>query len=135
MKSISNFIIVSIMAATGALTGCAVTSGPGAGYGANYSPVVDMKDVDYGKHQADLAQCRAFAQQIDASGNAVTGALGGAVFGGLLSAAVGGHSRANGYSAAGGAILGAAAAGGEAASRQAGVVSRCMAGRGYRVLG
>ena len=105
----------------------------------SYRPIVDMQGVDEARYEADLAECRNYAQQVSPAGDAVSGGL----VGGLIGAAVGSAVGAAVGNVASGAVVGGAAGGatGVAAggsrgySRQKTVINNCLSGRGYRVLG
>ena len=118
------------------LVGCATAPGaPGNGFGAGYTPVVDMKDVDPAKYHQDVAECRAYAAQVDAGTNTAAGAVAGAVLLTALSAAAGNRGYWNRRYAAGGAIAGGAGAAPGSMQKQQSIIMRCMVGRGYNVLG
>ncbi len=105
-----------------------------------YQPIVDTKGVDNAKYQQDLAECRAYAEQVNPVGEAVAGALLGAALGAALGAVTGSFDP--GFSAGGGAAAGAAIGGtaGTAAGAAGGVegqiavIDNCLRGRGYTVL-
>lgn len=101
---------------------------------ATHVPVIDTKGVDMNAYNTDLRECQEFAKQVDPAASAAGGAAAGAIFGALLGVAIGGRGSA-GYGAGIGAAqgVGAGAAGG--AGKQIQVINRCMAGRGYKVLG
>lgn len=118
------------------LAGCATPpEGAGRGYGAEYTPVIDMRGVDAEKYDDDLGDCRAYAAQIDPAGRAAAGAIAGALAGALLSAAAGGHGYYNRQNAGLGAVLGAGTAGADGLRDAKTIIMRCMIGRGYNVLG
>lgn len=102
-------------------------------------PVVDLQGKSEVNYQADLADCRAYAEKVDAGGNAAegaaVGAVGGALFGALLGAIV--HAPAAGAAigaASGG--LGGAGGGLEGSMIRKNVIMRnCLAHRGYTILG
>lgn len=115
---------LTLIAATLAITGCANT-------GANFVPIVDGGHGSE-KYQTDLYECQSYARELASAGeSAAAGAAAGAVFGALLSAAVGG-SRSSGAWV--GALSGGVSAAGHGERDQRTVVSRCLAGRGWRVL-
>lgn len=119
-------VIASILVL--ALTGCATTQGSGA----QYSPIVDRPGPNYAQ---DLGECQQHAHKVmSAAEGAAAGAVAGAVFGLLLGVAAGGRGRFNGQMAGIGALSGAASAAGAAEGGQRGIISRCLAGRGYAVL-
>jgi len=108
------------------LTACAA---PG-----NIRPLIDSHGVDLSRYEADLAQCNQYAAQVLGAGErAVIGALVGAGLSALLSGMTGNRNMA-GPAARGGALLGAIGGGADGAQSQHQVVTRCLAGRGYRVL-
>lgn len=115
---------IAAVTAAAILAGCATT-------GANWSPVVDRPGPNY---YTDLAECQQHATQVmSAAQGAVGGAVAGALFGALLSAAVGGGRYTRNFIAAG-ALSGATSAASAAEGGQRGIISRCLAGRGYSVL-
>ncbi|MDB5946734.1 MAG: hypothetical protein JWQ33_1760 [Ramlibacter sp.] len=121
-------IAASALALT-VLAGCA-----GPGYGTQWQPVVDLKPGQT-QYYSDLGDCQRLSSQgMSAGQSAAAGAVAGAVFGALLGAAAGGNSRFNGQMAGVGALTGGASAAGAAEGGQRGIISRCLAGRGYSVL-
>lgn len=125
-----------ILALIVSLTGCATAPNQaGHGIGADYTPVIDLKDTEQSTYQRDLDECRAYGKTVSPVENAAGAAVAGAVFGALLSAAVGGNRRfasinagAAGVGAGTGALVGSL-------QKQQAIIARCMTGRGYRVLG
>lgn len=96
-------------------------------------PIVDTKGVDPEALEADMTDCYAFADQVEADRQILAGAATGAVVGGVIGAAVGNSETAKrgaGVGAASGTLSGA---GGAMSERQR-VVRNCLAGRGYLVL-
>ena len=125
-----------IIVAALALAGCASAppNTPGAGYGKTYTPIVDMQGVDQGRYAADLNDCRHYAGMIDEGKAVLNAAIGGAILGAVVSAALGGHSYQNqqvGVAVGGGAL---ARAGAAASAKQERILINCLAGRGYRPL-
>jgi len=117
---------IAILCIAATLTGCAST----------YRPLVDPKPGQTVQaYDADLASCRAYADQVAGVGSsAAVGAAGGAILSVIISAIFGNTGRALSQSAGAGAVLGGvggAISGGES---ERDVVARCMAGRGWRVL-
>lgn len=113
------------------LAGCATNQG----YGASWVPVVDVRPQQQMQYAADLADCQRYAGQVmSANDAAVGGAIAGAIFGALLGAAAGGNSRFNSQMAGVGALSGGVSAAAAAEGGQRGIISRCLAGRGYSVL-
>jgi outer membrane lipoprotein SlyB len=116
--------------ATAMLVGCATNQG----YGSQWQPVVDLKPGQT-QYYTDLGDCQRLSSQVMSAGqSAAAGAVAGALFGALLGAAAGGNSRFNGQMAGVGALTGGASAAGAAEGGQRGIISRCLAGRGYSVL-
>lgn len=95
--------------------------------------IVDTKGIDNAAYQQDLAECEAYAQQVQTGKKAAGGALGGAALGGLLGA-IFGNSKTAAKGAGAGAVVGGAkgAAGGAQEKQQ--VVKSCLSQRGYKVL-
>lgn len=116
------------------LGGCA-TSHPGGGTGAQWEPVVDVRAGQQGAYPTDLYECQQHANRVmSAHQAAVGGAVAGAIFGVLLGAVAGGNGRFNGRMAGVGALSGGVGAAASAEGGQRGIISRCLAGRGYSVL-
>ncbi len=105
------------------LAGCATR-------GANYVPLVDMKNRHPAAFNQDVIECQQYAKQsLDAAGGAVAGAIIGALIGTALSPR-GYRNEMAGYGATAGAISGGA----QANETQEVIIKRCLAGRGYNVL-
>lgn len=102
--------------------------------GATYRPLVDSRNVDMNKFEADLRDCQQYAEQVAGAGtNAAVGAVAGAIFGAVLAAAAG--SRYDGGATARvGAVAGGVSGGAQGETNQRDVIRRCIAGRGYTVL-
>jgi outer membrane lipoprotein SlyB len=110
------------------INGCA---GP---TGANYRPIVDTKNVDFNKYEADLRECQSFATQTAGAGeSAAAGAVAGAALGAILAAAAGSRYDRTGTAKVG-AVTGAVGAGAQGETNQRNIIRRCMGGRGYNVL-
>jgi hypothetical protein len=105
----------------------------------SYRPIVDMKGVDSARYEADLAECRAYAEEVSPAGQAVAGAGIAAALGAALGAVAGAFSGNAGsgaaYGASIGGVTGTAAGGAGGVSQQRQVIDRCLIGRGYSVLG
>ena len=105
-----------------------------------YEPIVDRGRGDFNEmaYQYDLAQCRAYAQQIDPAGQALSSgilsAAAGAAFGAIGGAFGGNAGTGAGLGASVGGLAGVLGGGLEAVDRQGTIVQRCLAGRGYAVL-
>jgi outer membrane lipoprotein SlyB len=123
-------IVALAVAVSVALTGCATP------VDTTYRPIVDTKGVDLNRYEADLVECRQYANE---TWNAQQGAAGGAVAGALFGAAIGAVLGVRGSDlariAGATAITGGARGAGQAYRSQTDIVKVCMAGRGYRVLG
>jgi outer membrane lipoprotein SlyB len=121
--------IVAVGAACALLGACAST----------YRPVIDTRGVDPAAYERDLEACRAYAAEVDPAGSGIAGAAVGAGAGAVLGAVVGAFFRAPALGAAFGASVGGVEGAGTGAAsgvrRQVGIIDRCLAGRGYRVLG
>lgn len=100
---------------------------------ASYRPVVDTKGVDQIAFEQDMAECQKLAEEVNPAKNAIGGALLGAVLGAAIGS-IGGNGHITSMVASQGAVAGAAVGGGAAAGSQVQVVSKCMSGRGYKVL-
>lgn len=112
-----------------ALSACAAVQPP-----SSYVPIVDQRGVDGARFAQDVQECQAYAHQIDVERTAANNAVAGAIVMGILSAALGGHTRANLGWAAAGAAAGAANGAAVAGMTQVQIIQRCMMGRGYNVL-
>ncbi|XOV86309.1 MAG: YMGG-like glycine zipper-containing protein [Pseudomonadota bacterium] len=97
-------------------------------------PIVDMRGVDQARYDADLAECRSYANQVKTGEQAVTqGAIGAAV-GSVLGAVIGDSDLAQ-RGAGVGAVSGTTRGASKALNRKEQVVMNCLRGRGYKVLG
>jgi outer membrane lipoprotein SlyB len=105
---------------------------------ASYRPIVDMKGIDRNQYERDLAECQAYAEQVNVGGEAATGPLIGGAFGAAMGLAIGALLGDPGEGAALGAVIGGgsglASGAAEGAGGQIDVIRNCMMGRGYRVL-
>ena len=106
--------------------------------GCSSDPIVDMKGVDEARYEADLAECREYANQVGVGGNAAGGAVAGGAAGAAVGAAVGAVTgnpgRGAAVGAAGGGTSGAVGGTARGAAKKERVVRNCLRGRGYRVL-
>ena len=117
-----------------ALAGAALTLAAGCAQSKPLgSPIVDMKGINRAAYEADLAECRSYAAEVQAGKRAVAGAAAGAVLGGLIGAAVDDSDAAK-RSAGAGAVVGGAKGGAHGLRERSMVVKNCLRGRGYRVL-
>ena len=102
--------------------------------GCAHEPIVDRKGVNEIQYQADLSECRTYAEQVNTAGEtAKHGAIGAAV--GATVGAVIGNSDTAGRGAGVGAIAGGGKGFSKAEQRKQRVVYQCLRNRGYRVLG
>ena len=102
--------------------------------GASYRPMIDSRNADMNKFEADLRDCQQYATQVAGAGTgAAAGAVVGALFGAVLAAAAGSRYD-RGATARVGAVTGAAGGGAQGETDQRDVIRRCIAGRGYTVL-
>ena len=134
----SNFVpspiyVLFIAGVATALTACA--SG-----GAAYRPIVDAPNTAgyAAKYEADLADCRSFAEQRRYDNSDVrTQALVGASIGGVLGLIEGDGTEFEDFAvgAAAGGAFGAGSGALETRGERKQIVVRCMQGRGHRVLG
>lgn len=106
---------------------------------AAYEPTIDRAMMPAGRsYDQDLAECRAYADQVSTGGRTAGGTAVGAAFGAALGAIIGAFTGSAGTGAAIGAstggLTGAAsgASGAETDKRQ--IVANCLRGRGYSVL-
>lgn len=117
------------------LTACAAPPNtPGAGYGATYTPIVDMQGVDQSRYANDLAACRHYANSIDVSREQANAAIGGAIFAAAITAALGGNMRQMDQNASAGGLASMNRQTGRTMTRQETVLGNCLTSRGYRVL-
>lgn len=120
----TTFKLLSIGALGLTLTACA--EGP-------YSPIVDGPKT--ARYQSDLAACRQVSLQREKTNS---GAIGGAVIGGLLGGAEADSGDALEGAVAGaviGGLLGSAEETNEVEDARDGIVFNCMKGRGHNVVG
>ncbi len=96
--------------------------------------IIDTQGVDPERYQRDLAECEAYADEVNAAAQAGGGAARGAVVGGALGAILGGSRSATARGAGAGGVVGGARGASEADRERLRVVRNCMQGRGYRVL-
>ena len=111
------------------LSGCLASTG------ANYRPIIDTANVDLNVLEKDITECQQFAKQkASAAQSALAAAAVGAAFGAVLAAAAGSEYSKE-KTARVGAVTAAAkgAASGEKGQRE--IIRKCLAGRGYNVLG
>jgi hypothetical protein len=104
----------------------------------SYRPIVDMKGVDSARYEQDLAECRAYADEVSPGGQAVAGGVVTAALGAAIGAIAGAFGGSAGTGAAAGAaiggVTGTTAGGVGGVAQQQEVIDRCLAGRGYSVL-
>ncbi len=127
-------VLTPALASALLFAGCAAPNTPGAGHGAEYTPVIDLQGVDQGKYGADLAACRQLAKNVDAGRASMEGAIGGAILGAALSGMLGGGRQTTIDSANLGGFTGLNAAAADATRQSKAIIINCMVGRGYRAL-
>jgi uncharacterized protein YcfJ len=92
--------------------------------------IIDTKGVNMTQYNQDLAECRAYSDEVKTGQKVAKGAASGAVVGGLIGAITGDAGKAAGVGAVGGGARGAS----EGSRDEVQVVKSCLRGRGYRVL-
>lgn len=97
-------------------------------------PIVDKRGIDTVRYEADMAECRTFADEVNTPAEVAKHGAIGTVIGGALGA-VFGDSHSAGRGAGGGAVIGGTKGATKAGQRKERVLFNCMKGRGYRVLG
>ncbi|HEY1077533.1 MAG TPA: glycine zipper family protein [Fontimonas sp.] len=100
---------------------------------ASDGPIIDTQNTDMVRYEQDLAQCRAYGDQVATGKQAGAGAVGGAAVGAVLGAIVGNSSTVARGAGVGG-VLGGVRGASKGASEKDVVVKNCLRGRGYRVL-
>ena len=95
--------------------------------------IIDRKGVDMVAYQADLEECKAYAEQVSTGEKVAKGTASGAVIGGVLGAVVG-NSRTAERGAGAGAVTGGVKGYSEGEREKHRVIRNCLSGRGYRVL-
>ncbi len=120
-----------ILTLTLAITAC--TNQQSSQYHDNSGIIIDTQGVDMHRYNADLADCRHYAEQVPTGQRTTTASVGGAIVGGVLGAVVG-NSDTAAKSAGVGAVTGALGGYSDGRHEKQQVVRNCLAGRGYRVL-
>jgi len=110
-----------------ALAGCRGTA-------RNWEPVIDTRNVDMSRYQADLGECRQFSTSTSVAEGAGRGAAGGAVLGGAIGAIIGDSSDSAVKGAGVGTVAGGARGARAALREQQMIIRNCLRGRGYQVL-
>ncbi|MGB5304855.1 MAG: glycine zipper family protein [Gammaproteobacteria bacterium] len=95
--------------------------------------IIDEDGTDMSNYSSDLADCRAYAEQVPTGSQVAQGVVGGAVLGGILGAIVGDSSTAS-KAAGAGSVTGAVGGGSRAGNEKDRVVKNCLRNRGYQVL-
>lgn len=101
-----------------------------AGCVAHPEPIVDLKGVDPDVYEADRLECQAYADEVSMARGSAKGAASGAVIGAATGAITGDVARGAGY----GGVYGGSRTGMNAEREKQRVFTRCLRGRGYRVL-
>ena len=118
---------LTITLAAAILVGCAAPMH-------QYQPLIDG-GTDTEQYQRDLQDCRAYAMtKPSAENSAAAGAIFGALAGVAILALGGGRTRLRNEAAGVGALIGGVEGYNNGAQGQQGIVKRCLAGRGYKVL-
>jgi len=95
---------------------------------AGNNPIIDMQGVNLGAYDADLAECRGYADEVAIAQKTGAGVVSGAVVGGVVGAIVG-----NGDTAQRGAGIGAIGGGARGIAtgirERERVIKRCLTGR------
>jgi hypothetical protein len=97
---------------------------------AHPEPIVDLKGVDPAVYEADRLECQAYADEVSMARGSAKGAATGAVIGAATGAITGDVAQGAGY----GGIYGGSQTGMNAEREKQVVFTRCLRGRGYRVL-
>jgi hypothetical protein len=101
-----------------------------AGCIAHPEPIVDTKGVDPAVYEADRQECEAYAEEVSIGKGSAKGAAGGAVIGAATGAITGDVAQGAGY----GGMYGGTRTGLNAEREKQQVFTRCLRGRGYKVL-
>jgi outer membrane lipoprotein SlyB len=97
------------------------------------NPIIDRQGVNLAHYDQNLIECQQYANEVEIARKAGTGAIGGAVIGGVFGAVLGNSNTAK--RGAGVGVVGGAAKGvGQGLHEREAVIKRCLTGRGYRVL-
>ena len=97
------------------------------------TPIIDTQGVNLSRYEDDLAECQAYADEVQIAQKAAAGSVSGAVIGGLLGAVWGNSNTAQRGAGVGAVSGGAKGVIGGVRERDR-VIKRCLMGRGYRVL-
>jgi len=93
--------------------------------------IIDPRDNNMEHYQADLAECRQIAEQIESK--VAEGALGGAIVGAIVGGIIGGRDTSV-TTAQLGALSGGLEGGVYTIQERTRVVKNCLRNRGYRIL-
>ncbi|MDT8398762.1 MAG: glycine zipper domain-containing protein [Pseudomonadales bacterium] len=94
-------------------------------------PIVDMKNVSLAQYDADMAECEAYANQVEVGRQTAVAAGAGAAAGAVIGAITGDDA---GEGAGVGAVAGTLSGAGSGLDERQRVIRNCLIGRGYRVL-
>lgn len=97
------------------------------------NPIIDKQGVNLAHYDADLDECKRYADEVAIAQKAGAGAVSGAVVGGVFGAVIGNSGTAQ-TGAGIGAVGGGARGVGEGLRERERVIKRCLIGRGYSVL-
>ncbi len=113
------YLLLSLILGSLALTGCA----------RHGKVIIDPQGVDMGQYQADLAQCKQVAEQVESK--TAGGIVGGAIVGTVIGKILGGSGEHAGQL---GALSGGLKGAGATRRERTRVVKNCLYNRGYQVL-
>ena len=97
------------------------------------APIVDTQGKSMAQYEQDLADCKAYQNQVNTGQKIAVGTVAGAVIGTAVGAAVGNSDTAQKIAGAG-AVTGSAKGLGRAMDERRRVVFNCLRQRGYAVL-
>ena len=101
---------------------------------AGSNPIVDTQGINMASYNRDLHECQAYADQVAVATKAAAGAVTGAAVGGAVGAIIGNSNTAQRAAGVGTVVGGSRGISAGLRDRKR-VISRCLVGRGYRVLG
>ena len=117
-----------------ALISCALLLAACSGFSDPSGAIVDLKGVNRGQYEADLADCQAYADEVPLGKHVGTGAAAGAAVGAAAGAVSGANTTGIGQAAGVGGVYGGTIRGVGAVHEKQQVLRECLRGRGYRVL-
>jgi len=96
-------------------------------------PIVDMQGVNVVAYEADLSDCRMYADEVQIGQQTAVGTVAGAAVGTVFGAIIGDSGTAQRGAGVGAVSGGVRGVSGGLSEREQ-VIRRCLMGRGYRVL-